>query len=147
VDEKYRVGSLILAGIGLVDSLYLTYVKISNSYAICGPLGDCESVNSSQYAEIAGIPIALLGAGAYLIILLLLILEKRGEFWADYAPIIVFGISFAGVLYSAYLTYIEIFVLRAICPYCVVSAVVLVFLLALASARLFRSLSTQDAIS
>jgi uncharacterized membrane protein len=147
VDEKYRVGSIILAGIGLIDSLYLTYVKLSNSYAICGPIGDCESVNSSIYAEIAGIPIALLGAGAYLAIILLLLSEKRGKFWAEYASISVFGISFAGVLYSAYLTFVEIFVLRAICPYCVVSALVLVILLALSSARLFRNLGTQSSTS
>lgn len=147
MDGKIRVASMILAGIGLVDSLYLTYVKLSNSYAICGPIGDCESVNQSVYAEIAGIPIALLGAGAYLTILLLLLLENQGEFWAEYSPIMVFGISLAGVLYSAYLTYIEIYVLRAICPYCVLSAVVLVLLLALAFVRLFRSPETQGAIS
>jgi uncharacterized membrane protein len=147
VDEKIRVGSLILAGIGLVDSLYLTYVKLSNSYAICGPIGDCESVNSSPYAEIGGIPIALLGAGAYLAIILLLLFENRGEFWAEYGPIMVFGISLAGVLYSAYLTYIEIYVLRAICPYCVLSAILLVLLLALASIRLFRNPDTQSATS
>jgi uncharacterized membrane protein len=147
VEEKYRVGSLILAGIGLVDSLYLTYVKLTNSYAICGPIGDCESVNSSSYAEIAGIPIALLGAGAYLVIILLVLTEQRGEFWEEYAPIFVFGLSFAGVLYSAYLTYLEIFVLRAICPYCVVSAIVLVLLLVLSSARLFLGFGTQGATS
>jgi uncharacterized membrane protein len=147
VDDKFRVGSLILAGIGLVDSLYLTYVKLSNSYAICGPIGDCESVNSSSYAEIGGIPIALLGAGAYLAIILLLLVEQREQFWAEYSPIFVFGISFAGTLYSAYLTYIEIFVLRAICPYCVISAIVLLILLALASARLFRSPGAEGATS
>ena len=147
MNGKFRLSSFILAGIGFVDSLYLTYVKLSNSYAICGPIGDCESVNTSKYAEIAGIPIALLGAGAYLVIILLLLMENRGDYWAEYGPIMVFGISLAGVLYSAYLTYVEIYVLRAICPYCVVSAVVLVLLLALATARLVRDPGTQSALS
>jgi len=147
VNGKFRLSSFILAGIGFVDSLYLTYVKLSNSYAICGPIGDCESVNTSKYAEIAGIPIALLGAGAYLVIILLLLMENRGDYWAEYGPIMVFGISLAGVLYSAYLTYVEIYVLRAICPYCVVSAVVLVLLLALATTRLVRDPGTQSALS
>ena len=147
MNGKFRLSSFILAGIGFVDSLYLTYVKLSNSYAICGPIGDCESVNTSKYAEIAGIPIALLGVGAYLIIILLLLMENRGDYWAEYGPIMVFGISLAGVLYSAYLTYVEIYVLRAICPYCVVSAVVLVLLLALATTRLVRDPGTQSALS
>ena len=147
MNGKFRLSSFILAGIGFVDSLYLTYVKLSNSYAICGPIGDCESVNTSKYAEIAGIPIALLGAGTYLVIILLLLMENRGDYWAEYGPIMVFGISLAGVLYSAYLTYVEIYVLRAICPYCVVSAVVLVLLLALATTRLVRDPGTQSALS
>ena len=147
MNGKFRLSSFILAGIGFVDSLYLTYVKLSNSYAICGPIGDCESVNTSKYAEIAGIPIALLGVGAYLVIILLLLMENRGDYWAEYGSIMVFGISLAGVLYSAYLTYVEIYVLRAICPYCVVSAVVLVLLLALATTRLVRDPGTQSALS
>ncbi|HEX6302552.1 MAG TPA: vitamin K epoxide reductase family protein [Anaerolineales bacterium] len=137
-DRKLRLFSLVLAAIGLLDSIYLTWVKIANQYALCGPIGDCESVNSSQYSEIYGTPIALFGAGAYLIIILLLWLESRGGGWQEYGPMLVFGISFAGVLYSAYLTYIEIAVLRAICPYCVLSAVALVLLLILTILRLMR---------
>jgi uncharacterized membrane protein len=139
--RKLRIFSLILAGLGLLDSVYLTWVKIANRYALCGPIGDCESVNSSQYSEIYGVPIALFGAGAYLALILLLWLESRGGGWQEYGPMLVFGISFAGVLYSAYLTYIVIAVLRAICPYCVVSAIALVLLLILAILRL---LGDQD---
>lgn len=127
---------MLLAGIGLVDSIYLSWLKISDTYAFCGPVGDCESVNTSPYAEVMGIPVALLGAGAYLSILALLFLEIRGGFWEEYGSMLVFGISLAGVLYSAYLTYIEIAVLRAICPYCVVSAVALVLLLLFTILRL-----------
>jgi uncharacterized membrane protein len=146
VDRKIRISSIILSGIGLVDSLYLTWVKLSNAYAFCGPIGDCESVNSSKYAEIAGIPIALLGAIAYLAIMFLLLFETRNGFWAEYSPMVVFGLSLAGVLYSAYLTYLEIAVIRAICPYCVVSAIVLVLLLALATVRLVRGQEPQSAM-
>lgn len=135
-DRKLRLFSLILAAIGLLDSIYLTWVKVANRYALCGPIGDCESVNSSQYSEVYGVPIAFFGAIAYFIIILLLWLEARGGRWQEYGAMVVFGISLAGVLYSTYLTYIEIAVLRAICPYCVVSAVVLVLLLILAILRL-----------
>jgi uncharacterized membrane protein len=96
-------------------------------------------VNTSQYSEIWGIPIALLGAGAYLVIIVLLLLEERSELMREYSPLLVFGLSLVGVIYSIYLTYIEVAVLRAICPYCVISAVVLVLLLVLSTIRLIQT--------
>jgi uncharacterized membrane protein len=137
-DRNLHTYSIVLACLGLVDALYLTYVKISHTFALCGPLGDCESVNTSQYSEIAGIPISILGAAAYFLILVFLVMEPRASFWTDNSPLVVFGISLVGVLYSAYLTYIEISVLKAICPYCVGSAVVMVLLLVLAIVRLVK---------
>ena len=145
LDNKLRIASLILAVLGLLDSIYLTWVKFSGKYALCGPIGNCESVNTSQYSEVFGIPVAILGAGAYLVVIISLSLESRGSFWAEYSPIIVFGISLIGFLYSIYLTYIEVAVLKAICPYCVISAIILVILLVLSSIRLRQSLGEPDA--
>ena len=138
MDNRIRVISIVLAFIGLIDSIYLVWVKYTDQYALCGPIGNCESVNTSQYSEIFGIPIALLGAGAYLVIIVLLLLENRSEIMHEYSPMLVFGISLIGVIYSIYLTYIEIVVLRAICPYCVISAIVLVLLLVLSTIRLMQ---------
>ena len=127
---------LVLALIGLVDAIYLTWVKLANQVAICGGVGDCETVNNSQYSELFGVPIAVFGGAAYLAILLFTLLEDRNEILTENGPMLVFGISLAGVLYSAYLTYIEIYVLRAICPYCVLSAVVLLGILLVSGMRL-----------
>ena len=135
---KIRISLFVLALIGLLDSVYLTYIKLANATASCAGIGDCDAVNSSQYAEIFGIPIALLGAGAYLTILFILIMEPRGGFWNAQGPLLVFLISLIGVMYSAYLTYIEIWVLYAICPYCVLSAIVLVLMLILSVFRYMR---------
>lgn len=146
-DFRFRLISIILAVVGLLDSIYLTWVKLANQYAICGPIGDCESVNSSPYAEIGGIPIALLGAGAYLLIIVILVLEQRGGFWLEYGSVLVFGLSLIGVLYSVYLTYLELFVIRAICPYCVLSAVVLVLLFAIAVLRLVNQSGRESLFS
>ena len=140
-----RISSLILAFLGLLDSINLSWVRISGKYALCGPIGNCESVNTSQYSEVFGIPIALLGAGAYLVLIISLSLEYKSSYWEEYSPIIVFGISLIGVLYSIFLTYIEVAVLNAICPYCVISAVILVLLLVLSSIRLRQSLGEPDA--
>jgi uncharacterized membrane protein len=138
MDKKIQLASIVLAFIGLADSIYLTFVKFSGQYALCGSIGDCESVNSSRYSEIGGIPIALLGAIAYLLIILLLLTENRNKFLEEYSRLFVFGISLVGVLYSIYLTYLEVAVLKAICPYCVISALILVVLLVLSSIRLWR---------
>lgn len=141
MDNKIKYTSIGLAFIGVVDSLYLTFVKYTGQYTLCGTIGDCASVNSSKYSEIGGVPIALLGTGAYLLILSLLLVENRSSFWREFAPVLVFGLTLVGVLYSIYLTYLEIAVLKAICPYCVLSAAILVVLFVLSSVRLWRGFS------
>lgn len=138
MDSLFRKLSTGLAVIGLLDSLYLTGVKFTGRYALCGPIGDCESVNSSIYSEVYGIPIALLGAIAYLVILIALLSEGKTKIGQENTRLVVFGISLVGVIYSIYLTYIEIAVLKAICPYCVLSAIILVILLVLSTLRVTR---------
>lgn len=128
--------SVGVALVGLVDSIYLTWIKIADQTAVCSGIGDCESVNNSIYSEIAGIPIALIGAIAYLTILALLFLENRFETKGLYLRFAIFGLTLAGSLYSGYLTYLEIAVLRAICPFCVLSAISIFVLLIVGISRL-----------
>jgi uncharacterized membrane protein len=135
-DQKLRLTSYILAGIGFLDAVYLTYVHIAHQRVLCGGYGGCDTVNTSPYSQVAGIPIAVFGAAAYLAIFLLLYLENKGDFWRENAPMINFGITLAGVLYTAYLTYLELAVIHAICFYCVLSAVMIVHLFILAIIRL-----------
>ncbi|MHC1785030.1 MAG: vitamin K epoxide reductase family protein [Anaerolineaceae bacterium] len=126
--------------VGLVDSLYLLWEKISQNQALCLPgLGDCWTVNNSKYSELFGIPVALLGAASYLAILVVLLLENKSSFFRNFSSLAVFGMSLVGTLFSAYLTYLELFVINAICPFCVVSAVVMLAVLILTSVRLLRS--------
>ncbi|MGA9532521.1 MAG: vitamin K epoxide reductase family protein [Anaerolineales bacterium] len=132
--------SLGLGAIGLLDSLYLTYIKISGAYAYCGGFGECEVVNQSRFAELWGLPIAAYGAVAYLLIIGLLMFELRNGRWPDLGPLGIFGLTFFGTLFSAYLTYIEIAILQAICPYCVVSAMVMTILWLISMVRLRQSL-------
>jgi uncharacterized membrane protein len=134
-----RWASFGLAGLGLLVSLYLTWIKVANTSAFCGGVGDCESVNASRYSEVGGVPIAAMGAAAYAAMLILLAVEPRSEFWRQWSPIAVFGLGFAGTLYSAYLTYIEIAVLHAVCPYCVVSAIAVTSVFVISVVRLWRS--------
>lgn len=129
----------ITAAAGLIDSIYLTILKISNDKSLCiQGIGDCWSVNTSIYSEIFGIPIAVLGAGAYLLVLLILWGEHRSSFLQQNSDLFLFGITLIGVIYSAYLTYLEIAVIKAICPFCVVSAVAMLILFIYAVKRLIE---------
>ena len=130
--------SAVLAALGALDAIYLSYIKLAHVEAICRGVGDCEAVNSSVYSQIGGIPIALFGLAAYLAILALLIAEPRLAALRDYVPLAVFGLALTGTLYSAYLTYVELFVIHAICPYCVISAILITGLVILAVVRLVR---------
>ena len=134
--EPAWLGSIALAMIGLVDSIYLAWIKLANQVASCGSVGDCETVNNSRYADIGGVPIALIGAVGYLLILVLLGLDRPGRGENEAVRFALFGVTLAGTIYSAYLTYIELFVLRAICPFCVVSALTMTGLFVLSFLRL-----------
>ena len=127
---------MVLALLGLVDSIYLSWIKLANQVASCGPVGDCETVNNSRYAVVGGVPIAVIGAAGYLLIMALLLLDRRGGSEKEAVRFALFGVTLAGTVYSAYLTYLELYVLRAICPYCVVSALVMAGLFVLSLIRL-----------
>jgi len=116
----------VLSFLGMLVAAYLTWIHWSGSKAFCAGVGDCETVNTSRYAEVAGIPVALLGFGMYLALFTLSWYRRRADLdLAATLGLAIFGISLAGVLYSAYLTYIELAVLHAICPWCVTSAVII----------------------
>ena len=124
----------ILAVIGLGVALYLTYVETQNVKAVCGPVGDCNSVQASPYAKLFGVlPVGLLGAAGYVAIL---------AAWATWrfsagalsrlAPVALLGMSLFGVLFSIYLTYLELYIILAVCIWCLTSAVIQALLLGLA---------------
>jgi uncharacterized membrane protein len=118
---------LALAGIGV--SGYLTWTHLADQSIACGQSQDCDIVQQSVYSEVAGIPVALLGLAAYTVILVLTLLRGRGsELLREYIPLAIFGISLVGMLYSAYLTYLELFVIYAICRWCVSSAIIIVLI-------------------
>ncbi len=144
IDKKLRSSIVIISVIGLIDSLYLSWLKFTHREAFCGGSGDCQTVASSPYSEIAGIPIAVLGLGAYAVILGLIYIEQKSDFWREFSPLLVFGISLVGIIYSIYLTYIEIAVIYAICPYCVVSAIAMLLIFIVSIARLVINAPSKD---
>ena len=97
----------------------------------------------SSYAELLGIPVALLGVLTYLALLGTAMLIWR-RLYEDLASLVQFFLAAIGVAFSGYLTYIELFVLRAICPWCVLSAI-LITLIAGLSVRQLRAMETDKA--
>ncbi|GIK41078.1 MAG: hypothetical protein BroJett011_49110 [Chloroflexota bacterium] len=120
---------LTIAGLGVSAYLMWGYT-VPGATLSCGGSTGCETVKDSVYANLAGIPLPVLGLISYAALLALLLVQgqpaigKRG--WSPYVALAIFGISLAGVLYSAYLTYVELFVIYAICRWCVASAVIMV---------------------
>ncbi len=115
--------TLALAGIGVAG--YLTLAHYRQEILVCG-IGDCQTVQNSPYAEIAGVPIALLGAGMYVTLAGISLARWRWPERQDLLTAAAFAIALAGTLYAAYLTYLEIWVIKAICQWCVVSALLTV---------------------
>jgi uncharacterized membrane protein len=132
-----RAGLAGLALAGFLISAYLTWTYLNGAIPVCvGGSGGCETVQTSRYAEILGVPVAALGLFAYAAMLLCAVL--RGE----KAAISGAFVALVGVLFSAYLSYLELFVLRAICQWCVASAVLVVVYLVLGTLRL-RSIESD----
>jgi uncharacterized membrane protein len=122
---------LALAGIGIAG--YLTWVHYAGLDPVCvGGGGGCERVQMSRWAELAGVPVALLGLLAYATVLASLALpEELGRSVAAFVTLVGFG-------FSAWLTYVELVEIEAICQWCVASAVVMTALALVSVARMLR---------
>jgi uncharacterized membrane protein len=123
----------MLALIGAAIAGYLTWVHYAGLEPVCvGGGGGCEKVQSSRWAELAGVPVAVLGLAGYVAILASLVLpEEPGALAAAFLSLVGFG-------FSAWLTYVEIEKIDAICQWCVASAIVMTALALVSVARLLR---------
>jgi uncharacterized membrane protein/thiol-disulfide isomerase/thioredoxin len=130
----------ILALLGLVVAGYMAYIEITHVDAVCGPIGECNVVQTSQYATIAGIPVAVLGLINYLAVLVLWAVQRAATGkWARPAALALLGLAIFGVLFSIYLTLLELFVIHAVCMWCVTSALITTLIMVVVVAQLTRS--------
>ncbi len=113
---------MVLAALGVLDAAYLLTVHWGWWTAVCLGVGNCEVVNMSVYSELLGIPVALLGGLSY-IALIALSYATLKDIYGEYARLGRFFVAAIGLAFSAYLTGIELFVLHEICPWCVISAI------------------------
>ena len=124
----------VLCVIGLGVAGYLTFVETQNVSAVCGPIGDCNSVQSSPYAKLFGfLPVGVLGLVGYVAIIAAWAWGRWGKgILALYAPALLLAMALFGVLFSLYLTYVELAVILAVCIWCLTSAVLMALVLILA---------------
>ena len=136
----------VLSLFGLVIAIYLTFIESTQSEAFCGPVGDCNSVQQSQYAKIFGFfPVGLLGGLGYLAILILsmiqnrLLVEKR-----KFYSLSIWGLAWFGVLFSIYLTFLEPFVIGATCMWCITSAFTITFIFLASTPPAIHAMHSSD---
>ncbi|MHB1133764.1 MAG: vitamin K epoxide reductase family protein [Chloroflexota bacterium] len=122
---------LAVLGVGVAGYLAVTY--LNNAQLVCYGLGDCDRVQTSAYARVYGVPVAVFGLLAFVAIaaLALVRLVLKGDL--GYLAVLgVWTLGLSGSIFSAYLTYVEFFVIYAACPWCLTSAALTVVISLLA---------------
>jgi uncharacterized membrane protein len=132
VDRRLLIAIAVISLIGIGVAGYLTYTHYEGLNVVCLSSGGCETVQKSVYSKLAGVPVAVLGLAGYIGILLSLAIRN------ELGRIAGFGIALIGFLFSMYLTYREIFTIKAICQWCVSSAVLMTILTILTAIRVLR---------
>lgn len=132
-ERALRIAAALVALAGLAVAGYLTWAHYADSSVLCPVGGGCETVQESRYAEIAGVPVALLGVLGYGAILALLAWD------GPTARLGAAMLALTGLLFSAYLLVMQLFVIDALCTWCVVNDVVIAPALAVLTALRLRA--------
>jgi len=132
--------SVVLSAAGVAISVYLSAKRFTGGSLACTRWAECDVVNNSIYAKIYGVPIAFIGLAGYLVLfgLALAALQAPGS---GKRRLLAIGFVFAlgGVGFSVYLTYLEIYVIEAVCSWCVASAIIITLLAIVGGANLLRT--------
>jgi uncharacterized membrane protein len=132
LDRRLAIAVLVLCLLGIGDAGYLTYTHYAGIKVACLASGGCETVQASRYSKLGGVPVAVLGLIGYVAILGTLPIRSELGRAAG------FGIALIGFGFSMYLTYRELFTIKAICQWCVASAVLMSLLAIVTAVRFLR---------
>jgi uncharacterized membrane protein len=117
------LATLALSGLGV--ALYLTLYKLGAIGTLSCGVGSCEAVQASRWATLLGLPVAAWGLGYYLALFAVALASTRPRFEDSLGiSALMLGLTGWGVVFSGWLTYLELFVIHAICRWCVVSALI-----------------------
>lgn len=136
----------VLAVFGMLAAFYLSFVEITKTEAICGPIGNCNSVQESPYAYLFGvIPVGALGLVGYATILASWLFRRYGpQSWSKFFTLVIWIFAWFGILFSIYLTFLEPFVIGATCAWCLASAVIMTMVFLAATGPSIQALKISD---
>lgn len=137
----------VLAVLGMGAAFYLSFVEITKTEAICGPIGNCNSVQESPYAFLFGvIPIGALGLVGYATILATWLFRRYGPHnWSKFFTLAIWTFAWFGILFSIYLTFLEPFVIGATCAWCLGSAVIMTLIFLASTGPSIQALKITEA--
>jgi uncharacterized membrane protein len=138
MEKRLRNIAIALTIIGLLVSMYMTIYKVTSNESMCIGSSGCSEVNASPYSEVNGIPVAVLGVVGYVAILALLFLEQRPGILQQNGTLMFFGISLMGFLFTLYLIFVEVSLIKAYCPFCLTSQAVMTIIFIISVVRLIR---------
>lgn len=121
VDRYIHYASLLIIIIGLVVSIYMAIYNLTDNDSMCLGSGDCSTVNASRFSKFYGIPVGIIGAFGYSSLFLMLFFEDKFSITRKSGNLPFFATSLLGFFFTIYLIYIEIWILDAICPFCLIS--------------------------
>jgi uncharacterized membrane protein len=138
MEKRLSQLAIALTVIGLLVSIYMTIYKITSNDNMCIGSKDCSVVNASRYSEVYGIPVAVVGVVGYAAILGVLLLERNIGFLQQNGSLAFFGLSLTGFLFTLYLIFVEIALIKAYCPFCITSQVAMTLIFFLSVIRVVR---------
>ena len=138
MDKRLKQVTIVLTVLGLLVSIYMTIYKVTNNESMCIGSGGCSIVNASGYSEVRGIPVAVFGVLGYLSILALLYLENKSEFFQTNGGMLQFAVTLAGFLFTVWLIYVEVALIKAYCPFCITSQVAMTIIFILTVIRVIK---------
>jgi uncharacterized membrane protein len=138
MDKRLKQVTIVLTVLGLLVSIYMTIYKVTNNESMCIGSGGCSIVNASGYSEVRGIPVAVFGVLGYLSILALLYLENKSGFFQTNGGMLQFAVTLTGFLFTVWLVYVEVALLKAYCPFCITSQVAMTIIFILTVIRVIK---------
>ena len=138
MDKRLKQVIIVLTVLGVLVSIYMTIYKVTNNESMCIGSGGCSIVNASGYSSVRGIPVAVFGVIGYLSSLALLYLETKPGFFQTNGSMLLFTVTLTGFLFTVWLVYVEVALIKAYCPFCITSQISMTLIFILTVIRVLK---------
>jgi uncharacterized membrane protein len=143
MDKWLYRASVALVVIGLLVSTYMYIYKITDNNAMCLGSGDCSDVIHSKYSELNDfLSVPQFGVGGFIVLLALLLVENRYNFFKTNGTLLIFAAALIGFLFTLWLIYVELVLIKKFCPFCITTQITMILVFTLSIIRLMRQPQT-----